>query len=70
MAREDGGFDVVCPQPGADRMVVPENWTFESKEVADHFDEHVREQLPWYDLATQGGSSRGPALHAARRYGL
>ena len=33
-------------------MKVPSNWTFKSSEVASHFDEHVREQLPWYDLAT------------------
>lgn len=34
-------------------MKVPENWTFKSDEIATHFDEHVREQLPWYDLATR-----------------
>lgn len=33
-------------------MKIPTNWTFKSKEVADNFDAHVREQLPWYDLAT------------------
>ena len=33
-------------------MKVPSNWTFKSDEIATHFDEHVREQLPWYDLAT------------------
>lgn len=30
----------------------PENWTFETKDIAEHFDAHVREQLPWYELAT------------------
>jgi len=33
-------------------MQIPQNWTFKSDHIADHFDEHVREQLPWYDLAT------------------
>lgn len=35
-------------------MRIPEKaaWTFESKEVADNFDKHVNEQLPWYGLAT------------------
>jgi tRNA (cmo5U34)-methyltransferase len=28
------------------------SWTFENAEVAAAFDRHVREQLPWYDLAT------------------
>ena len=33
-------------------MKIPNTWTFESVEVADGFDLHVREQLPWYDLVT------------------
>lgn len=33
-------------------MKTPKNWTFKSDDVASNFDEHVREQLPWYDLAT------------------
>ena len=28
------------------------SWTFETKEIADTFDSHVREQLPWYDMVT------------------
>jgi tRNA (cmo5U34)-methyltransferase len=28
------------------------SWSFESREVADKFDKHVREQLPWYDMIT------------------
>ena len=28
------------------------SWSFESKEIANKFDEHVREQLPWYDMIT------------------
>ena len=28
------------------------SWTFESRDVADKFDKHVREQLPWYDMIT------------------
>ena len=27
-------------------------WTFENAEIAAAFDSHVREQLPWYDIAT------------------
>ena len=27
-------------------------WTFENAEIAAAFDQHVREQLPWYDIAT------------------
>tara|TARA_R110000803_G_scaffold79541_4_gene145181 strand:- start:2279 stop:2950 length:672 start_codon:yes stop_codon:yes gene_type:complete len=32
---------------------IPEDWTFKSREVAERFDEHVREQLPWYDHVTE-----------------
>lgn len=28
------------------------DWTFKNNWVAENFDSHVREQLPWYDLAT------------------
>lgn len=34
-------------------MQIPYNWTFNTTDVADGFDKHVREQLPWYDLATR-----------------
>lgn len=45
-------------------MKVPKEgqWTFESKDVADEFDDHVREQLPWYDLVTN------TVAHIARHY--
>lgn len=43
-------------------MKIPKNWTFENKEVANNFNNHVREQLPWYDLATQS------IVHIARHY--
>jgi tRNA (cmo5U34)-methyltransferase len=43
-------------------MEIPRNWTFETKEVANGFDRHVREQLPWYDLATDA------LKHVARHY--
>lgn len=33
-------------------MDIPTNWTFQSNNIATNFDTHVREQLPWYDLAT------------------
>lgn len=35
-----------------DADYIPERWTFEDDKVASIFDRHVREQLPWYDLAT------------------
>jgi len=33
-------------------MQISQNWTFKSDHIANNFDQHVREQLPWYDLAT------------------
>ncbi len=44
------------------KLEVPGNWTFRSKEVVDAFDSHVREQLPWYEIAT------GAVAHIARSY--
>lgn len=32
------------------------SWTFETKEIANTFDKHVREQLPWYDMVTESVS--------------
>ncbi len=43
-------------------MQIPANWTFENRSVASHFDSHVREQLPWYDLVT------GAVAHLVRHY--
>jgi tRNA (cmo5U34)-methyltransferase len=43
-------------------MKIPEQWTFKSEEVAKGFDNHVREQLPWYDMATR------IIAHVARHY--
>lgn len=43
-------------------MDIPSNWTFETAGVAAGFDRHVREQLPWYDLATNA------ITHIARHY--
>jgi tRNA (cmo5U34)-methyltransferase len=43
-------------------MDIPANWTFETPGVAAGFDRHVREQLPWYDLATNA------ITHIARHY--
>ena len=37
-------------------------WTFEDKEISMSFDDHVRQQLPWYDLAT------GVTSHLVRHY--
>jgi tRNA (cmo5U34)-methyltransferase len=41
---------------------IPRNWTFERADVAAGFDRHVREQLPWYEMATNAIS------HIARHY--
>lgn len=38
------------------------DWTFKSKTVAAGFNQHVREQLPWYDLMA------GAVSHIARHY--
>lgn len=43
-------------------LEIPRNWTFEKAGIAAAFDRHVREQLPWYDLAT------GAIAHIARHY--
>jgi tRNA (cmo5U34)-methyltransferase len=43
-------------------MIIPERWDFNAPTVAEHFDSHVREQLPWYDLATE------VTTHIARHY--
>lgn len=43
-------------------MIVPANWTFKSNDIAQGFDQHVREQLPWYDLMA------GATAHIARHY--
>ena len=31
---------------------IPTNWTFNDVKVACNFDDHVREQLPWYDMVS------------------
>lgn len=41
---------------------IPTDWTFKNSNIAKHFDRHVREQLPWYDLVT------GAVAHIARHY--
>jgi tRNA (cmo5U34)-methyltransferase len=33
-------------------MYQKKSWTFESEEIADKFNDHVREQLPWYDMVS------------------
>lgn len=45
-----------------DGFEITSNWTFERGDVARGFDRHVREQLPWYDLATNA------VAHIARHY--
>lgn len=46
----------------AERLAIPCNWTFLEGTVAAGFERHVREQLPWYDLAT------GAVAHVGRHY--
>jgi tRNA (cmo5U34)-methyltransferase len=41
---------------------IPRDWTFKTSDIAEGFDRHVREQLPWYDLTT------GIVAHFARHY--
>lgn len=41
---------------------IPSDWTFKSVNVVNQFDRHVREQLPWYELAT------GLVAHIVRHY--
>lgn len=43
-------------------MDIPREWTFETRAIASAFDRHVREQLPFYELAT------GALAHIARHY--
>jgi tRNA (cmo5U34)-methyltransferase len=43
-------------------MDIPAEWTFKRPEIAAAFDRHVREQLPWYDLAT------GIVAHVGRHF--
>lgn len=42
------------------RFVAPDEWTFKTPAVAEAFDSHVREQLPWYEIAT------GAVVHVVR----
>lgn len=44
---------VLTPPEPTTRMSIPQHWTFKDSSVAEHFDSHVREQLPWYELATK-----------------
>lgn len=50
------------PHGKTGKFAIPKDWTFKDKGVARGFDAHVREQLPWYDLAT------GIVAHIARQY--
>lgn len=44
------------------KLIIPKNWSFRTKSVANNFDSHVREQLPWYDLLTSA------VAHIGRHY--
>ncbi|MCC6268845.1 MAG: methyltransferase domain-containing protein [Dehalococcoidia bacterium] len=43
-------------------LEIPKHWTFRSQAVAKHFDQHVRESLPFYELATNA------VAHFGRHY--
>jgi tRNA (cmo5U34)-methyltransferase len=43
-------------------LAIPVDWSFKTPAVASAFDSHVREQLPWYEIAT------GAVAHVARCY--
>jgi len=43
-------------------MKIPKSWAFSSDTIAESFDQHVNEQLPWYSLATR------VVHHVARHY--
>jgi tRNA (cmo5U34)-methyltransferase len=47
---------------GTRGMDIPVDWSFHNQSIADNFDLHVREQLPWYDMAT------GLVAHFGRHY--
>jgi tRNA (cmo5U34)-methyltransferase len=43
-------------------LEIPKDWTFRNHAVAEHFDQHVRDSLPWYELATNA------VAHFGRHY--
>lgn len=45
-----------------DKLHIPTDWTFKNSSVANNFDTHVKEQLPWYELST------GIVAHFGRHY--
>ena len=53
-------------------LEIPKHWTFRSQAVAKHFDQHVRDSLPWYDLATNAVSHFGRHYipHGGRVYDI
>lgn len=44
----------------SDTFKVPDEWSFNNPHVIEHFDAHVRESLPWFDIATEA------VVHIAR----
>jgi tRNA (cmo5U34)-methyltransferase len=50
----DSAPNFIAPAPG--------EWTFEDPAIAKAFDRHVREQLPWYDIATGIVTAAGRAF--------
>jgi len=52
----------------SDTFKIPDEWSFNNPEVIEHFDRHVKESLPWYDLAT--GAVAQIARCYVPKYGL
>lgn len=52
-SRDDVSYRVHSARPNFEKaMRIPNEWTFQNESVAAAFDQHVRQQLPWYDMAT------------------
>ena len=49
-------------------MEIPKEWTFENASVAQSFNQHVREQLPWYDLPEKYENAKENYLARNRHY--
>lgn len=57
---------------GGDPIGIPDSWTFRDDSVAKGFDDHVRQQLPWYDFATHlvSNIARGYLQEGSRVYDI
>jgi tRNA (cmo5U34)-methyltransferase len=44
---------VETPEKNGSAFTMQKSWTFNRPDIADVFDKHVREQLPWYEIVTR-----------------